>query len=171
MPIIEGGEDLRDESYSNPYHDEFGRQFDPFTRDYYIGDFPPDYEGMNIYNPQPGKRYYYCTNPERDGGSNLLHLANKYGAELVGPDDPEYIGLSRAGFTRAHSGNAYRAFGDVVLCRMSQDRYDEVEERERAERRDALADLVAKYKDEDPHPNGKPIRYVLSEHGQTIEER
>jgi len=166
--MIEGGEDLRDEGFGSEHHDEFGRKFDPFTRDFYIGHFPPDHEGLNIHNPQPGFRYYHALNPEMDGGSNVLHLANKYGAEIVGPDDPEYIGISRK-HGKVHAG-PHKAYGDVVTVRISQAVYDRVKEREQSENRDALAGIVEAYKDGDPFTGGKPTRYVGSDHGTSVED-
>ena len=167
--MIEGGEDLRDSAIGGEHTDEFGRQFDPFSGDYFIGNFPAEFEALHIRNPQPGYRYYHAVNPEKDGGSNLLHLMNTYGAELIANDDPEHIGLGRAHSFQTHNGSL-RAFGDVVAVRMLQSTYDEARRRERESYNHSLDGVVAEYKDRDPLNNGQPTRYVGAQHGTRVED-
>lgn len=164
--MIEGGEDLQDTGIGAEPRDEYGRHFDPFTGDYYIGDFPSGYEALNVRNPRPGCHYYHAINPEKDGGSNLLHMMNKYGGEVVKNDDPEMTGIGQG----AMNNGTIRAFGDVVAVRMSQDKYDEVKRREFAERMQTLEGVVNQYKEADPGYMGKPTRFVRDSHGQQIED-
>lgn len=168
--MIEGGENLNDETYSGELHDEFGRVFDPFTGELVLGFFPPDFSGMGIHNPQPGSRYYYAVNPDRDGGSNTTHLSNKYGAEFVRPDDPEYIGSADRGNLSKTQNGSVVGYGDVVVMRIDQETYDKVKRREHEEHLNALDGVVAEFKDRDPYSNGKPTRFVREEHGVTVED-
>ena len=142
---IEGGEDLRDTNFAGEPTDEWGRQFDPFTGDYFIGNFPSDFMGMTIGNPQPGYIYKWVNNDDHDE----IHYFNKYGAEPIKPGDPETIGSGRL----AKSSNTHAdtiSYGGLMPIRISQARYDDYRNRQAAESRDTLPGVVSDFMDRDP---------------------
>lgn len=166
--MIEGGDNLHDLEFQSPT-DEFGTHFDPWSGQNFIGDMPPDFVGLNIGNPQSGYHYYWAINPKRDGGSNLIHLNQKYGFEMIGPNDPETAGIKHLGIPSLNTEGTL-TFGDVVAVKTLQSHYDEVRRREKAENDGALEGVVHDFKSKDPNPRGKPTRYSTDDHGIQIED-
>ena len=161
---IEGGEDLRDTAYASEAVDEMGRQFDPFTGEYFVGSFPADFSGMQISNPQPGMHYFYAAN----SASDIIHFANKYGAEVITDDHPERIGMSRiAQISKLNPGGNTAAYGDVVAMRCTEEAYDSYRRRQYEEHKDVLDGVIADFKDRDPMPGGRTTRVSATPRGET----
>jgi hypothetical protein len=79
--------------------------------------------GLNIHNPQPGMKYSWVRHPRHDRGAAQFQEFLNWGYEPCGKDSPEM---------RARAGNlnfseygldGFQTHGDVVLMRISEDKF------------------------------------------------
>jgi hypothetical protein len=81
-------------------------------------------EALNIHNAQSGMMYYWARHPSMDRGANLQRKINE-GWEVVPPDAPEHKGRENS-LNYAQLGlDNYQVHGDLIMCRMPEDRYAE----------------------------------------------
>ena len=130
--------------------------------------------GLNVHNPQPGMVYKWVRHPRYDRNGAQYRRFINLGYEVVPPDAPEYRAESQNyNFAKLGLDN-YQTHGDVVLVRITEDKYRELQEFREQQRKVALEGVTDSYLSKGKElesrlgesSSGKPLYYKGSDHGE-----
>lgn len=132
--------------------------------------------GLNVHNPQPGFIYKWIRHPRHDRSAAQYRRFINMGYEVVGPDSPERRAESEnLNLSKLGGLDNYQTHGDVVLVRIPEDKYRELQEFREHQRKVALAGVTDGYlsrgKDLESRlgatsTSDRPLYYRGVEHGE-----
>lgn len=146
-----------------------------------IGSHQANFRALNVFNPQPGWRYYWAHYSKRDNFSELTRFIDHEGWQPVLEGEPEY-GTSRTHSFLTSQPNADRLklFGDVCLIKIQEERYRELQAEQNTAATRQLYGLKAAHeaRGEDMARQfrhglgykGRPVYYARDDHQLDIEE-
>jgi hypothetical protein len=139
-----------------------------------LGTHRSSFSALNVPNPQPGWRYYWC---HYHKGSNYSELTSfmTQGWSPVLEGDPEYGNVHGASFLQSQQNvDRLKVFGDVVLFKTPDDNYRRIQEEETtaatnqlfgiAAAHEARGELMAQRFPQRQRPKGRPMYYARADH-------
>ncbi len=138
-----------------------------------LGSHKGAYEALNVRNAKPGFNYVFA----KLSASAILVKQNQ-GWQLVKENDPEEWGVPRDMFPDKIQGSldSLKAFGDVVLMRIPNERYQEIQDEHNARSVAALGGTESEFlgkgdelgEEVGSSTQGRPLHYMQGQHGTFI---